>query len=120
MKQDKKRKIMSSFLQGIASIYENLTRSNTKQYQQRIVQENLEREKTNKSQSINTSDTGDLYYRGSVHQDLIPVEESTKDVSFSTLSLSITVTKIGECSFFFVNKRLKSPQGQTTKIRGSC
>jgi hypothetical protein len=45
---DKKRKIASSFLQGVASIYENLTRSNTKQYQQRIVQENLEREKTKK------------------------------------------------------------------------
>jgi hypothetical protein len=72
---DKKRKITSSFLKGVASIYENLTRSNTKQYQQRIVQENLEREKTNKSQSINTSDTGDLFYRGLVHvtsQFLVP------------------------------------------------
>jgi hypothetical protein len=58
---DKKRKITSSFLQGVASIYENLTRRNTKQNQQRIVQENLEREKTNKSQAINTSDTGDLF-----------------------------------------------------------
>jgi hypothetical protein len=44
-------------------------------------------------------------------KNLIPVEESTKDRSFSTLSLSPTVTKTGECSFFFVNKRLKSPQG---------
>jgi hypothetical protein len=69
---DKKRKITSSFLQGIASIYENLTRSNTKQYQQRIVQENLEREQTNKSQAINTSDTGDLFYRDSVHQEPNP------------------------------------------------
>jgi hypothetical protein len=42
----------------------------------------------------------------------ILVEESTKDGSFSTLSLSPTVTKIGECSFLFVNKRLKSLQGQ--------
>jgi hypothetical protein len=42
---------------------------------------------------------------------LIPVEESTKDGSVSTLSLSPTVTKTDECSFFFVNKRLKSPQG---------
>jgi hypothetical protein len=40
---DKKRKITSSFLQGVATIYENLTQSTTKQYQQRIVQENLER-----------------------------------------------------------------------------
>jgi hypothetical protein len=41
---DKKRKIASSFLQGVAYIYENLTQSNTKQYKQRMVQENLERE----------------------------------------------------------------------------
>jgi hypothetical protein len=66
---DKKRKIASYFLHDVASIYENLTRSNTKQYQQRIVHENLEREKTNKSQAINTSDMGDLFYRGSVHQE---------------------------------------------------
>jgi hypothetical protein len=65
---DKKKKIASSFLQGIASIYENLTQSNIKQYQQRIVQENLERGKTNKSQVININDMGDLFYRGSVHQ----------------------------------------------------
>jgi hypothetical protein len=35
MKQDgldKKKKIASSFLQGVASLFENLTRSNTKQY----------------------------------------------------------------------------------------
>jgi hypothetical protein len=36
------------------------------------VQENLEREKTNKSQAINTSDTCDLFYRGSVHQEPNP------------------------------------------------
>jgi hypothetical protein len=69
---DKKRNSTSSFLQGIASICENLTWSNTKEYQQRIVQENLEREKTNKSQAINTRDTGDLFYRGSVHQEPNP------------------------------------------------
>jgi hypothetical protein len=45
-------------------------------------------------------------------KNLIPVEESTKDESFSTLSLSPTVTKTNECSSFFVNKRPKSPQGQ--------
>jgi hypothetical protein len=75
------------------------------------VQENLERKKTNKSQAINTRDTGDLFYRGSVLENLIPVEESTKDGSFSTLSLSPPITKIGEL-FFFVNKRPTSPQGQ--------
>jgi hypothetical protein len=72
------------------------------------VQENLEREKTNKSQAINTRDMGNLFYRGSVLKNLIPVEESTKDESFSTLSLSPPITKTGECFFFFVNKRPKS------------
>jgi hypothetical protein len=76
------------------------------------VQENLEREKTNKSRAISTRDTVDLFYRGSILENLIPVEESTKDGSFSTLSLSPTITKTGELFFFFVNKRLKSPQGQ--------
>jgi hypothetical protein len=65
---DKKKKSASYFLQSVASIYENLTQSNIKQYQQRIVQENLERGKTNKSQVININDMGDLFYRGSVHQ----------------------------------------------------
>jgi hypothetical protein len=45
-------------------------------------------------------------------KNLIPVEESTKDRSFSTISLSPMVTKTDECFFFFVNKRLKSMQGQ--------
>jgi hypothetical protein len=69
---DKKRNNTSSFLQGIASIYESLTWSNTKHYQQRIVQENLERENTNKSQAINISDMDDLFYQGSVHQEPNP------------------------------------------------
>jgi hypothetical protein len=76
------------------------------------VQENLERETTNKSQAINTSDTSDLFYRGSIHQEPNPIEKSTKDGSFSTLSLSPSITKTDECFFFFVNKRPKSPQGQ--------
>jgi hypothetical protein len=37
----------------------------------------LEHEKTNKSQAINTMDTGDLFYRGSALEGLVPVEEST-------------------------------------------
>jgi hypothetical protein len=77
------------------------------------VQENLERKKINKSQAINTRDTGDLFYRGSVLENVIPVEESTKDGSFSTLSLSPPITKTGELFFFFfVNKRPKFLQGQ--------
>jgi hypothetical protein len=42
-------------------------------------------------------------------KNLIPVDESTKDGSLSTLSLSPTITKIDESSFLFVNKRPKSP-----------
>jgi hypothetical protein len=78
----------------------------------KIVQENLEREreKTNKSQAINTRDTGDLFYRGSVLENLIPVEESTKDESFSTISLSPPITKTGEL-FFFISRITKTPQG---------
>ena len=49
--------------------------------------------KTNKSQAINTMNTGDLFYRGSALEGLVPVEESTKDGSFSTLSLSPPITK---------------------------
>jgi hypothetical protein len=45
-------------------------------------------------------------------KNLTPVEESTKDNFFLTLPLSPTITKTGECSFFFVNKRLNSLQGQ--------
>jgi hypothetical protein len=76
------------------------------------VQENLERKKTNKSKAMSTKDVGDLFYQGSVLENLIPVEESTEDGSFSTLSLSSPITKTGELFFFFVNKRPKSPQGQ--------
>jgi hypothetical protein len=76
------------------------------------VQENLEREKTNKSKAISTRDTSDLFYRGSALEGLVPVEESTKDGSFSTLSLSPPITKTGELFFFFFNKRPRSPQGQ--------
>jgi hypothetical protein len=76
------------------------------------VQENLERKKTNKSKAMSTKDVGDLFYQGSVLENLIPVEESTEDGSFSTLSLSSPITKTGELFFFFVNKRPKSLQGQ--------
>jgi hypothetical protein len=42
-----------------------------------MVQENLEQGKANKLQAINTMDTGDLFYRGSALEGLVPVEEST-------------------------------------------
>jgi hypothetical protein len=38
---------------------------------------------------INTSRHSDLFYRGSVPNNLIPVEEATKAGSISTLSLSL-------------------------------
>jgi hypothetical protein len=43
---------------------------------------------------------GDLFYRGSALEGLVPVEESTKDGSLSTLSLSLPIPKIGEFFFF--------------------
>jgi hypothetical protein len=49
------------------------------------------RGKTN--QTINkASEHGDLFYRGLVPKNLVPVEEVTKTGSISTLSLSQTVT----------------------------
>jgi hypothetical protein len=42
---------------------------------------------------MNTRDTGDLFYRGSALEGLVPVEESTKDGSLSTLSLSPQITQ---------------------------
>jgi hypothetical protein len=54
----------------------------------------------NESQTINTRDTSDLFYRGSALEGLVPVEESTKDGSLSTLSLSLPIPKIGEIFFF--------------------
>jgi hypothetical protein len=41
---------------------------------------------------INTSERSDLFYRGSVPKNLVPVEEATKVESIPTLSLSQTVT----------------------------
>jgi hypothetical protein len=52
--------------------------------------ETLERE--NKSNRIKASEHDDLFYRGSVPKNLVPVEEVTKTGSISTLSLSQTVT----------------------------
>jgi hypothetical protein len=52
--------------------------------------EMLERE-TNQTR-IKASEHDDLFYRGSVPKNLVPVEEVTKTGSISTLSLSQTVT----------------------------
>jgi hypothetical protein len=50
-----------------------------------------ERGRENKSQANNGVRHADLFYRGSVLSNLLPVEEATKAGSFSTLSLSQTV-----------------------------
>jgi hypothetical protein len=75
------------------------------------VQENLEWGKTSKSQAINTMDTGDLFYRGSALEGLVPVEESTKDGSFSTLSLSPPITQGPASSSSSSQGSLTIPQG---------
>jgi hypothetical protein len=64
----------------------------------------------NKSQAINTMDTDDLFYRGSALEGLVPVEESTKDGSFSTLSLSPPITQ-GSASSSSSQGSLSIPQG---------
>jgi hypothetical protein len=87
-----------------------LTWSNTKWYGQRIAQKNLEEGKINKSQAINTMDTNDLFYRGSALEGLVPVEESTKDGSLPTLSLSPPITQ-GSASSSSSQGSLSIPQG---------
>jgi hypothetical protein len=47
--------------------------------------------KTNQTR-IKASEHNDLFYRGSVPKNLVPVEEVRKTGSISTLSLSQTVT----------------------------
>jgi hypothetical protein len=55
-------------------------------------------------------DTDDLFYRGSALEGLVPVEESTKDGSFSTLSLSPPITQ-GSASSSSSQGSLSIPQG---------
>jgi hypothetical protein len=50
-----------------------------------------QREKTNQTR-IKASEHDDLFYRGSVPKNIVPIEEVTKTESISTLSLSQTVT----------------------------
>jgi hypothetical protein len=51
------------------------------------------REGDNKSQANNEVRHANLFYRGSVLSNLLPVEEATKAGSFSTPSLSQTVPR---------------------------
>jgi hypothetical protein len=64
--------------------------ANSNQYSQGNVRERKEG-KTNQME-INTRRHDDLFYRGSVPKNLVPVEEATKVGSISTLSLSRSVT----------------------------
>ena len=48
----------------------------------------------NKSQVSKQVRHGDLFYRGSVLSNLLPVEEATKAGSLSTLTLSQTIPRI--------------------------
>jgi hypothetical protein len=106
---DKKSNNINSFLQGVAFVNENLTWSN-----KIILARNSSRElregETKQITSKNTRYTSDLFYQGSVLENLIPVEESTKDGSFSTLSLSPSTTKTDKL-FFFFSRITKTPQG---------
>jgi hypothetical protein len=49
-------------------------------------------ERGGKSNENQANEHGDLFYRGSVPKNLVPVEEVTKTGSIPTLSLSQTVT----------------------------
>jgi hypothetical protein len=57
------------------------------QTQINISKETLDRGKRNQME-INTSEHSDLFYRGLVPKNLVPVEEATKAGSIPTLSLS--------------------------------
>jgi hypothetical protein len=75
--------------------------------------------KTNKSQAINTNDTGDLFYRGSALEGLVPVEESTQGrVFFNPFPLSTDHTRIGE--LFFFSRITLDPTRTTTLFGVSC
>ena len=75
--------------------------------------------KTNKSQAINTNDTGDLFYRGSALEGLVPVEESTQGrVFFNPFPLSPDHTRIGE--LFFFSRITLDPTRTTTLFGVSC
>jgi hypothetical protein len=52
----------------------------------------FEREGKTNQPRIKASEHDDLFYRGSVPKNLVPIEEVTKTGSISTLSLSQTVT----------------------------
>jgi hypothetical protein len=60
--------------------------------------------------TINTNEHNDLFYRGSVPKNLVPVEEARKAESIPTLSLSQSVTQTGR-GFSLITWVTKTPQG---------
>ena len=68
------------------------------------------REGENKSQANESGWHGDLFYRGSVLANLLPVEVVTKTGSLSTLSLSQTALRPSEL-FSLINGSLSPLQG---------
>jgi hypothetical protein len=65
--------------------------------------------KTNQVE-INTNEHGDLFYRGSVPKNLVPVGDATKTGSIPTLSISQSVTQTGR-GFSLITWVTKTPQG---------
>ena len=90
---DEKSTNSSSFLRSVASLKWDF---NLKQHQMIWAKNSARELRVRESKQItskNTMNTGDLFYRGSALEGLVPVEESTKDGSLSTLSLSPPITK---------------------------
>jgi hypothetical protein len=59
---------------------------------------------------VNASKHDDLFYRGSVPKNLIPIEKATKVGFIPTLSLSQSVPQTGR-AFSFITLVTKTPQG---------
>ena len=74
-----------------------------------------ERGRENKSQANNEVRHEDLFYRGSVLSNLLPVEEATKAGSLSTLPSLKRSLGPSELSFFSINREQNFPARATTQ-----
>ena len=70
----------------------------------------------NKSQANKQMRHGDLFYRGSVLANLLPVEEATKAGSLSTLPSLKRSLGPSELSFFSINREQNFPARATTSL----
>jgi hypothetical protein len=75
-----------------------------------------ERGRENKSQANKEVRHKDLFYRGSVLANLLPVEEATKAGSFSTPSLSQTVPRTEWAFSSQINREQNFPARTTTQL----